>query len=91
MKLLINGSPEDVSGTLTIQELLAEKKVEDPDIVTVELNGIILRREDFVSVKVEKGDAVEFLYFMGGGSEQFLSALKTSTTCVKTSGRLCKD
>jgi sulfur carrier protein len=38
-------------------------------MVTVELNGSILRRDDFASIKVKKGDAVEFLYFMGGGSE----------------------
>lgn len=69
MKLYINGKSEDVSGTLTIRELLVEKNVEDPDMVTVELNGTILQRDDFVSVKVNEGDAVEFLYFMGGGSE----------------------
>jgi sulfur carrier protein len=69
MKLFINGKPEEVSGILTIKELLAEKNVADPDMVTVELNGSILRRDDFASIKVKKGDAVEFLYFMGGGSE----------------------
>lgn len=69
MQLLINGKPEEVSGVfLTIKELLAEKDVADPDMVSVELNGNILRREEFVSVKVKQGDAVEFLYFMGGGS-----------------------
>jgi sulfur carrier protein len=68
MKLLINGNPEAVSKPLTIRELLDEKRVADPDMVTVELNGNILRREDFATVKVKKGDAVEFLYFMGGGS-----------------------
>lgn len=68
MKLLINGNSEEVSDVLTIQELLAEKKVADPDMVTVELNGTILQRRDFVSIKIKEGDAVEFLYFMGGGS-----------------------
>jgi len=69
MKLLINGNSEEVSGALTIKELLAEKKVADPDMVTVELNGTILQRQDFVTIKIKEGDAVEFLYFMGGGSE----------------------
>ncbi|MHB8138135.1 MAG: sulfur carrier protein ThiS [Smithellaceae bacterium] len=69
MKLLVNGNPEEVSGVLTIKELLAEKKVADPDMVTVELNGTILQRQDFASIKIKEGDAVEFLYFMGGGSE----------------------
>ena len=69
MKILIYGNSEEVSGALTIRELLAEKKVADPDMVTVEFNGNILRRADFASAKVKEGDAVEFLYFMGGGSE----------------------
>jgi sulfur carrier protein len=69
MRLIINGKSEEVSGILTIKELLTEKKVADPDMVTVELNGSILRRDDFASIMVKKGDAVEFLYFMGGGSE----------------------
>jgi sulfur carrier protein len=69
MKLFINGKPEEVSGALTIKELLIEKNVAYPDMVTVELSGTILRRDDFASVKVKEGDTVEFLYFMGGGSE----------------------
>jgi sulfur carrier protein len=69
MKLFINGKSEEVSGALTIKELLAEKKVADPDMVTVELNGTILRRDDFASVRIKEGAAVEFLYFMGGGFE----------------------
>lgn len=68
MKLRINGNVEEVLGVLTITELLTEKKVADPDMVTVELNGTILQRRDFVSIRIKEGDAVEFLYFMGGGS-----------------------
>lgn len=67
MKLLINGNEQKVSRSLTIRELLSDVNVADPDMVSVELNGSILRREDFDTVKVREGDAVEFLYFMGGG------------------------
>ncbi|MEE9914058.1 MAG: sulfur carrier protein ThiS [Deltaproteobacteria bacterium] len=70
MKLSINGNAETVSEVLTIRELLTEKKVADPDMVTVELNGTILRREDFAKATVKEGDAVEFLYFMGGGAQR---------------------
>jgi len=37
----------------------------------VELNGDILEREQFEATCVKDGDAVEFLYFMGGGSQAF--------------------
>ncbi len=67
MKLIINGNQEEVAGELTIQELLVVKDVEAPDMVTVELNGEILKRSDFPVVRVKENDTIEFLYFMGGG------------------------
>jgi sulfur carrier protein len=39
-----------------------------PEMVSVELNGQILRRAEFESTALEDNDKVEFLYFMGGGS-----------------------
>jgi len=44
MKISINGNPEEIPHALTIKELLAFKKVEQPLMVTVELNGVILQR-----------------------------------------------
>jgi sulfur carrier protein len=68
MKLQINGKQEEVTGEVTIHELLIEKDVESPDMVSVELNGLILSKSDFTQVRVKENDTVEFLYFMGGGS-----------------------
>ncbi len=68
IKLLINGKETEASGTVTVRELLAEKNVESPDMVSVELNGTILAREDFDKLRIQENDEVEFLYFMGGGS-----------------------
>jgi O-acetylhomoserine (thiol)-lyase len=71
MKLKINGKEEIVEKeSLTIAELLVVNKVQMPDMVSVELNGVILDRKDFGAVFLKEGDAVEFLYFMGGGQEQ---------------------
>ena len=72
MKISINGNPEEIPHALTIKELLAFKKVEQPLMVTVELNGVILQRDEFESVRTRENDAVEFLYFMGGGSRRNL-------------------
>ena len=68
MKLIINGKETDFSGGLTVGELLVEQKVKMPEMVSVELNGQILRRAEFESTALEDNDKVEFLYFMGGGS-----------------------
>jgi len=67
MEIEVNGKIDEVSGPLTIPELLAEKNVEMPDMVSVELNGEILSRDKFSDTRVKEGDKLEFLYFMGGG------------------------
>ncbi len=69
MNLTVNGKPATIDGeeSLNVTTLLTALKVEQPDYVTVELNGDILERENFDATLVKNGDAVEFLYFMGGG------------------------
>ena len=69
MNLTVNGKPAAIDGkeALNVHELLDALKVEQSQYVTVELNGDILDREDFERATVRDGDAVEFLYFMGGG------------------------
>ena len=69
MDLTVNGKPAtiDEKEALDVTTLLVELNVEQPDYVTVELNGEILDREAFPTTTVRGGDSVEFLYFMGGG------------------------
>lgn len=68
MRLTINGEQQEIAEGYTIGELLAARNVESPLMVSVELNGVILKRTDFDTLRVKEGDAIEFLYFMGGGS-----------------------
>jgi sulfur carrier protein len=68
VNLIISGKNETVDlAQNTISELLKVKKVEMPEMVSVELNGEILRQAEYGSTVVKDGDEVEFLYFMGGG------------------------
>ena len=67
MKLTVNGEETDVREALTVRELLIEENVKMPDMVSVELNGQIVKRIDFEGSALQEGDKVEFLYFMGGG------------------------
>ncbi len=68
MKLAINGEEKEFSKEMTVLESLTQEKVKMPDMVSVELNGQILKRSQFESVVLKDGDKVEFLYFMGGGN-----------------------
>ncbi len=67
MKLVVNGKESGFADSLTVSELLVEQKVKMPDMVSVELNGQILRRTKFEETILKDDDKVEFLYFMGGG------------------------
>ncbi|NDD66726.1 sulfur carrier protein ThiS [bacterium] len=67
MNVTINGHVEVIPDGLTVLGVLSHKKVEMPDMVSVELNGDILDRTAFETTGLHEGDTVEFLYFMGGG------------------------
>ncbi len=67
MRLTVNGKEADFRDELTVSALLVEENVKMPDMVSVELNGEIIKRSDFEGTALADGDKVEFLYFMGGG------------------------
>ena len=67
MNIVVNGEQIDCGDSLTVSELLVEQKVKMPEMVSVELNGKILRRTEFETTILKDNDKVEFLYFMGGG------------------------
>ncbi len=68
MKLVINGEEVTSKDGLSVSEILVEQEVKMPEMVSVEINGQILRRPEFDTTVLNEGDKVEFLYFMGGGS-----------------------
>lgn len=68
MNLVINGKETNITDGLTVNQLLAQENVQMPDMVSVELNGQILKRTKFDQTVLQDDDKVEFLYFMGGGS-----------------------
>tara|TARA_Y100000310_G_scaffold118516_1_gene117389 strand:+ start:2455 stop:2670 length:216 start_codon:yes stop_codon:yes gene_type:complete len=67
MKLLLNGKEKELSDKLTVGEFLVEEKVKFPDMVVIELNGQILKKENYQNTSLNEGDKMELLYFMGGG------------------------
>ncbi len=70
MKIRINDVEMTIPDGLTIRELLVHQQVKMPDMVSVQVNGMILNREAFPSTQVRENDSVDFLYFMGGGEER---------------------
>jgi sulfur carrier protein len=68
MNLIINGKKTNIADGLTVNQLLIQENVEMPNMVSVELNGQILRRTELEETILADDDKVEFLYYMGGGS-----------------------
>ena len=68
MNLVVNGKETNITDGLTVSQLLVQENVKMPDMVSVELNGQILKRTKFEETILKDHDKVEFLYFMGGGS-----------------------
>jgi sulfur carrier protein len=67
MILKVNGEEVSYADPITINELLSDRKIKMPEMVSVALNGQIIRRSAFEETKLNDGDQVEFIYFMGGG------------------------
>jgi sulfur carrier protein len=67
MNLVVNGKETDVTDGLTVNHLLVKEDVKMPEMVSVELNGRILKRSEFETTTLKDDDKVEFLYYMGGG------------------------
>lgn len=68
MNLTVNGKALSIDKSINLKELLTVAKAEQPDYVTVELNGEFVNHSGFETTFVKDGDKVEFLYFMGGGA-----------------------
>ncbi len=66
MNVTVNGKATETEA-IALGAFLTEQRVKSPDQVSIELNGRILRREEFDSTTISEGDQIEFFYFMGGG------------------------
>ncbi len=67
MKVKINDKEKEIQDNISVLELLKLEEVKMPDMVSVELNGKILKRDKFDNTMVKENDEINFLYFMGGG------------------------
>ena len=67
-KIYVNGDAQEVSLPLNVTELIKQLLVENPEMVSVQVNEEFAEREDWEKILLKEGDKVDFLYFMGGGA-----------------------
>lgn len=66
-KILVNGNLQEILETLSVSQLIKQNNVEQPEMVSIQLNGEFVDRDDFDTIILNDGDEIDFLYFMGGG------------------------
>ncbi|MDR1382030.1 MAG: sulfur carrier protein ThiS [Tannerella sp.] len=66
-KVTVNDEEQEVTLPLTLSGLIRLNNVLQPDMVSVQINGDFIQRENFDATSINDGDQIDFLYFMGGG------------------------
>ena len=66
--ILVNGKVQEVEVPVSLIELIKNNKVEQPEMVSIQVNGEFVDRDNFGTTQINDNDEVDFLYFMGGGS-----------------------
>jgi sulfur carrier protein len=66
MKTTINGASHEVAEGQTLLSLVLDCGLL-PEVVVVEINGEIIRRQEYGSVCLKENDLVEIIRFVGGG------------------------
>ena len=66
MKITLNGDPYELPQALTITALLTSLEI-DPRRVAVERNFVVVKRDLYATTRIETGDQIEVVNFVGGG------------------------
>jgi sulfur carrier protein len=67
-KITVNGEAQEVQLPLSLTELITLNKVQQPEMVSVQVNEDFVDRSEWDGIQIKEGDSIDFLYFMGGGS-----------------------
>lgn len=73
MTIMLNGEPFDLSGPVTLTELLAVLSI-DPRRVAVEHNLVVVKRDAYATTRIAEGDEIEIVNFVGGGARSAASS-----------------
>jgi thiamine biosynthesis protein ThiS len=66
IEVVVNGRPRSVPQGFSLDQLLVWLEI-DPSRVAVERNLAIARKADWEATRIEPGDRLEIVWFVGGG------------------------
>ena len=67
-KIYVNGDVQEISLPLNVTQLVKALQIENPEMVSVQVNEEFAERDGWDVIQIQEEDKVDFLYFMGGGS-----------------------
>ena len=65
-KIQLNGNPYEINTETNLNQLLNKLKIKKTK-VAIELNGVIVEKNKYPEIILNKGDKVEIVHFIGGG------------------------
>ena len=65
-KIQLNGSPYVINNETNLNQLLNKLRIQK-NKVAIEVNGVIIEKNKYPKVILNKGDKVEIVHFIGGG------------------------
>ena len=65
-KIQLNGNPYEINRETNLNQLLNMLKIQKTK-VAIEVNGVIVEKNKYPKVILNKGDKVEIVHFIGGG------------------------
>ena len=66
IQLTVNGKPREIDREMSLLDYLKQLGI-NPQIVAVEHNGEIVRRERYAEARLGAGDVLEIVRMVGGG------------------------
>lgn len=66
IEIIINGEPRQVAAASTVTDLIRDLKL-TPERLAIELNLSILPRSAWTETRLQSGDRLEIVHFVGGG------------------------
>ena len=65
-KIQLNGKKISISSKFTVKDLIKKYRLKEKKIA-IEVNGIILPKQNYSKKKLKNNDKVEVVQFIGGG------------------------
>jgi len=66
MNITVNGKVESLENGVILHQFLTDNKMK-PDQVVVAINDNVVEREDYAATKLNEGDVLDVMSFVGGG------------------------